>query len=70
MPLLTAISRSTLVSNMISFVEFYRPKYFLLENVAGLLSYHLDRQVQGKNTVRRLKMGVVKFNIRALTTLG
>ncbi|RDX56375.1 S-adenosyl-L-methionine-dependent methyltransferase [Lentinus brumalis] len=62
--------RSTLVCNMISYVEFYRPQYFLLENVAGIFSYHLDRQGQGKHVVKKLKMGVVKFILRALTALG
>ena len=54
---------------MISYVEFYRPKYFLLENVKGLLSYYLVRKV-GDNSEKDLVMGVVKFIIRALTALG
>lgn len=55
---------------MISYVEFYRPQYFLLENVLGILSYHLDRKGHGKHVVKRVRMGVVKFIIRALTSLG
>ena len=56
--------------NMISYVEYYRPQYFLLENVAGIFSYHLDRQGQGKHVVKKLRMGVVKFILRSLTALG
>ena len=57
---------------MISYVEFYRPLFFLLENVEGILSYSLEErneleQVQLKKGV---KMGVVKFIMRALTALG
>ncbi|KAI0748472.1 S-adenosyl-L-methionine-dependent methyltransferase [Daedaleopsis nitida] len=62
--------RSTLVCNMISYVDFYRPQYFLLENVAGLLSYKLLRQTPGKHAVKELSMGVVKFIMRALLSLG
>ncbi|KAI0723866.1 S-adenosyl-L-methionine-dependent methyltransferase [Cerioporus squamosus] len=62
--------RSTLVCNMISYVEFYRPQYFLLENVVGIFSYHLDRQGRGKHVVKKVRMGVVKFILRALTALG
>ncbi|RPD66509.1 S-adenosyl-L-methionine-dependent methyltransferase, partial [Lentinus tigrinus ALCF2SS1-7] len=64
------LHRSTLVCNMISYVEYYCPQYFLLENVVGIFSYHLDRQGQGKHVVKKLRMGVVKFILRALTALG
>ncbi|OSD08481.1 S-adenosyl-L-methionine-dependent methyltransferase [Trametes coccinea BRFM310] len=59
--------RSTLVCNMISYVEFYRPSYFLLENVVGLLSYKLDVDPQEGNCI---KMGVVKFILSSLINLG
>lgn len=45
---------------MISYVEFYRPSYFLLENVVGFLLHPLGS----------VKMGVVKFVLRSLTSLG
>ena len=48
---------------MISYVEFYRPLFFLLENVVGMLSFPLE----GKGGI---KMGVVKFILRALISLG
>ncbi|KAI1794705.1 S-adenosyl-L-methionine-dependent methyltransferase [Ganoderma leucocontextum] len=56
--------RSTMVCNMISYVEFYRPMYFLLENVRGILF----AQTIGQQEI--VVIGVVKFIIRALTTLG
>jgi site-specific DNA-cytosine methylase len=31
--------RNTLVIMFLSYLEFYKPKYFLLENVTGLLSH-------------------------------
>ncbi|TFY70272.1 hypothetical protein EVG20_g2746 [Dentipellis fragilis] len=62
--------RSTLVCNMISYVEFYRPGWFLLENVVGLLLHPLKGQQEGSRIVGGIKMGVVKFILRSLTSLG
>ncbi|KAI9065405.1 S-adenosyl-L-methionine-dependent methyltransferase [Trametes sanguinea] len=59
--------RSTLVCNMISYVEFYRPSYFLLENVVGLLSYKLSVDPEEGDSI---KMGVVKFILSSLINLG
>ncbi|KAG2063855.1 S-adenosyl-L-methionine-dependent methyltransferase [Suillus decipiens] len=54
--------RSTLVCNMIAYVEFYQPMYFLLENVGGILEHAL----KGK----RVASGVVKFIYAALLALN
>ncbi|KAA1469421.1 S-adenosyl-L-methionine-dependent methyltransferase [Dentipellis sp. KUC8613] len=62
--------RSTLVCNMISYVEFYRPGWFLLENVVGLLLHPLKGEQEGQKIVGGIKMGVVKFILRSLTSLG
>ncbi|KII89181.1 hypothetical protein PLICRDRAFT_160365 [Plicaturopsis crispa FD-325 SS-3] len=62
--------RSTLVCNMVSYVEFYRPQYFLLENVEGFLTHSLSgRDGTGKGT-DAIQCGVVKFVLRALICLG
>ena len=55
---------------MISYVEFYRPMFFLLENVTGLLSYSLGEKTEGMERKGSINMGVVKFIFRALTALG
>jgi DNA (cytosine-5)-methyltransferase 1 len=57
---------------MLSYVEFYRPSYFLLENVIGLLQYPLMGRMIGRAFVAGagIKMGVVKFIVRSLTCLG
>ncbi|CAL1705539.1 unnamed protein product [Somion occarium] len=52
--------RSSLVANMLSYVELYRPRYFLLENVEGFLSLKGDE----------VQMFAVKFVLRALLDLG
>lgn len=65
-----AFYRSTLVCNMLSYVEFYRPSYFLLENVVGLLHYPLKGRMVGRAFVEGIRMGVVKFIVRTLTCLG
>ena len=55
---------------MLSYVEFYKPAYFLLENVVGLLNFKLGGEQDGQRIVNGVKMGVVKFIIRALVCLG
>ena len=56
--------------NMLSYVEFYRPKFFLLENVLGLLSHRLQINKAGPQEGNIVAHGVVKFILRALTSLG
>lgn len=57
---------------MISYVEFYHPWYFLLENVLGLLQYKLmGRMIGGAFAPDEgIEMGVLKFIVRSLTSLG
>lgn len=56
--------------NMLSYVEFYRPKFFLLENVFGLLSHKLQVNKAGPQEGDVVAHGVVKFILRTLTSLG
>ncbi|KAL4244914.1 Cytosine-specific methyltransferase [Abortiporus biennis] len=60
--------RSMLICNMLSYVEFYRPKFFLLENVKGLLKYNSSISY-GSFSVT-IRMSMVKFILRSLTGLG
>jgi len=57
---------------MLSYVEFYEPTYFLLENVAGLLDHKLytKEKIQGKEVESEIKHGMVKFIFRTLLALG
>ena len=55
---------------MLSYVEFYQPKYLLLENVVGLLSFRPGGEQQGPTVVGGVNMGMVKFIFRTLITLG
>lgn len=55
---------------MISYVEFYRPKLFLLENVVGMLSYKVGGVQDGRRIIGGVEMGVIKFILSSLTTLG
>ncbi|KAK7693946.1 hypothetical protein QCA50_003520 [Cerrena zonata] len=57
--------RTTLITNMLSYVEFYRPKYFMLENVQGFLT--LKAKSDTRNPV---EMFAVKFVLRAAIDLG
>ena len=50
---------------MLSYVEFYKPKYFLLENVQGFLT--LKSELNDKSSI---DMFAVKFVFRAAIDLG
>jgi len=58
------------VCNMLSYVEFYRPKFFLLENVLGLLNHKLQVNKAGPQEGNVVAHGIVKFILRTLTSLG
>ncbi|KDQ19575.1 hypothetical protein BOTBODRAFT_143057 [Botryobasidium botryosum FD-172 SS1] len=66
--------RKTLFANALSWVDHFRPKYFLAENVVGLLyeplkgrktTVDVDDKTQGS-----IKWGYHKFILRALTGMG
>ncbi|KAF8077759.1 C5-DNA-methyltransferase [Lyophyllum atratum] len=64
--------RSTLPGNMLSYVEYYNPQYFLLENVAGLLKHPLmsTHSKNGRSLEGGIASGMVKFIMRSLIALG
>jgi DNA (cytosine-5)-methyltransferase 1 len=56
---------------MLSYIEHYQPKYFLLENVAGLLDYRFqDKRAVNAGNGAEIKLGMVKFIMRTLISLG
>ncbi|KAG8935978.1 hypothetical protein FRC02_005174 [Tulasnella sp. 418] len=60
-------TRHTLSINALSFVDIYRPKYFILENVRGMSFYTL----YGRGKTRSgSKMGLVKIIMRCLLAMG
>lgn len=63
--------KNSLLTTFLSYVDHYRPKYFLLENVRGLLKHRLGSTQKTKTTVTGgIEKGSVKFILRALTSLG
>ncbi|CAG8618202.1 1992_t:CDS:2, partial [Diversispora eburnea] len=62
--------KNSLVATALSYVDFYRPEYFLLENVRGMLCFRLGGEQDGVKIKGGIKMGVVKFILRALTAMG
>ncbi|RDB21087.1 DNA (cytosine-5)-methyltransferase 1A [Hypsizygus marmoreus] len=64
--------RSTLPGNMLSYVEHYNPRYFLLENVLGLFEHRLmsTSAKAGRALEGGIKGGMVKFIMRSLISLG
>ncbi|THH12028.1 hypothetical protein EW145_g289 [Phellinidium pouzarii] len=47
-----------------------RPKYVLIENVMGLLYFRLQGKQRGQKIVGGIESGMVKFILRAFTSLG
>jgi DNA (cytosine-5)-methyltransferase 1 len=63
--------KNSLLATYLSYVDHYRPKYFLLENVQDLLIHRLgSSQINIHQTRGGIEMGSAKFIIRALTSLG
>lgn len=63
--------KSSLIANALAYCDFYRPKYFLLENVRGLLSARLKGRQSGRYKVEGgIEQGYLKFIIRTLLSLG
>lgn len=57
--------------NMLSYVEFYKPGFFLLENVKGMVHHKLVYQSKNpKKAGSVVRMGMVKFILRSLIGLG
>ncbi|KAE8453267.1 hypothetical protein EG329_011334 [Mollisiaceae sp. DMI_Dod_QoI] len=63
---------NSLLVMYLGYVEFYRPKYFLLENVRGLLSHKLGakKAVDSQKLVGGIESGTIKLIYRALTGMG
>lgn len=63
--------KNSLVCTALSYVDFYKPEYFLLENVRGMVAFKLGGEQDGTNKIKGgIKMGVVKFILRCLTSMG
>lgn len=63
--------KNSLLATFLSYVDHYRPRYFLLENVQALLNHRLgSSQLNIHKTTGGIEMGSAKFIIRALTSLG
>ncbi|KAG0055601.1 DNA (cytosine-5)-methyltransferase 1 [Gryganskiella cystojenkinii] len=62
--------KNSLIATSLSYVDFYRPQYFLLENVRGMMNFKLNQKQVGKKWVGGTQMGVVKFVLRSLTAMG
>ncbi len=58
---------------MLAYTEWYEPRYFLLENVVGMLTARLGAQNLPRMVaplVGGMEMGVLKLILRILTSLG
>lgn len=55
---------------MISYVDFYRPKFFLLENVLGMFDWRGHTALADDDYDGEIMMAAVKFITRAMIGLG
>ena len=62
--------KNSLIATSLSYVDFYKPQYFLLENVRGMMNFKLNQTLVGTKWVGGTEMGVVKFVLRSLTAMG
>ena len=67
---LSLTSRVTLVCNMLSYVEYYRPKYFMLENVERMINHPLAAELVNKRFVGGVPQGMLKLITASLASLG
>jgi hypothetical protein len=62
--------KSNLILNVLSWVDFLKPKYCIFENVRGFLSFNLNATQAGKHRVEGgIEMGGLKFVVRALVEM-
>ncbi|KAI8593056.1 hypothetical protein BDZ88DRAFT_183954 [Geranomyces variabilis] len=62
--------KNTLIAASLSYVEFFRPKYFLLENVRGLTDFELGGVLDGDRLSGGIQLGVVKLIVKTLHALN
>ncbi|KAF9437753.1 hypothetical protein BGZ76_011283 [Entomortierella beljakovae] len=62
--------KNSLIATSMSYVDFYKPQYFLLENVRGMLQFRLGKSKVNNKWEGGIHMGVIKFVIRCLTAMG
>ena len=53
---------------MLSYVEYYEPDYFLLENVYGIVNHKMTDRRQ--DNPGQIKLAMVKLIMRTLIALG
>ncbi|KIL00792.1 hypothetical protein PAXRUDRAFT_29521 [Paxillus rubicundulus Ve08.2h10] len=64
-------TKSNLILNTLSWVDFLKPQYCIFENVRGFLQFNLRVRQDGKHGVKGgIPMGGLKFVARALLDMG
>ncbi|KZT09519.1 S-adenosyl-L-methionine-dependent methyltransferase [Laetiporus sulphureus 93-53] len=63
--------KSHMFLNLLSWIDFLKPKYCFVENVSGFLSYKLNATQAGRYRVEGgIEMGGLKFLVRALLAMS
>lgn len=62
--------KSNLILNVLSWVDFLKPKYCIFENVRGFLSFRLNATQAGIHRVEGgIEMGGLKFVLHAMVAM-
>ncbi|KAK7686545.1 hypothetical protein QCA50_010145 [Cerrena zonata] len=63
--------KSHLILNLLSWVDFLKPKYCFFENVRGFMKYKLNAQQKDRyKIIGGIELGGLKFVIRAMLAMG
>ena len=55
---------------MLSYLEYYQPKYFIMENVERMMNHPLAADLVNKRFVGGVPQGMLKLITASLTSLG
>lgn len=63
--------KSHLILNLLSWVDFLKPKYCIFENVRGFMKYKLNAQQKDRyKIIGGIELGGLKFVVRAMLAMG
>lgn len=63
--------KSNLILTVLSFVDHYRPKFCIFENVRGFLAFNLNAHQASKYKVEGgIEMGGLKLLYRSMVAMG
>ena len=63
--------KSQLILNLLSWVDFLKPKYCYFEHIRGFMKYKLNSQQKDRyKIIGGIEVGGLKFLVRAMISMG